>query len=182
MDNREEMTPVQPESGVRYTIDEFLTLMEPQHREDQETTRQCIAGLTGYATQLAAKGQEEQVPRLRDLCIEMAEFWGLAEDDTWEGFRKMEEQYGGAFDSAVSAARESGQAPDLSEQARQNILDGLELYAQEMRLNEGLGASGQEVSLEDGLGQWIVECELLSEQLQAEWQAEAQANMEMGGM
>ena len=169
MDNREKMTPVQPESGRHYTIDELLALIEPQYREDQNTIRQCIAGLTEHAARLAAKGQEEQIPRLRDLCIEMAEFWGLAEDETWEGFRKMEAQYGGAFDSAVSAARDPGHAPELSEQTRQDILDGLELYAQEMRLN-------------GDLEQWVAECGDLFEQLQAEWQAETQINMEMGGM
>ena len=78
MDNRKEMRPVQPESGRRYTIDELLALMKPQYRADQDTTRQCITGLTEYAVQLAAKSQEEQIPRLRDLCIEMVEFWGLA--------------------------------------------------------------------------------------------------------
>lgn len=176
------MTPVQPEGVKRYTIDELLALMEPQHRADQNTIRQCIAGLTEHAARLAAKGQEERLPRLRELCVEMAEFWGLAEDDTWEGYRKMETRYGGAFDRAVSAARDSGHAPELSAQTKQNILDGLERYAQEMRLNEGPEFSEQEMPLEDGLGPWIVECELLSEQLQEEWQAEAQANMEMGGM
>ena len=170
MDNREKTAPVQPESGRTYTIDELLALMEPQYRADQETTRRCIAGLTEYAAQLAAKRQEEQIPRLRELCIEMAEFWGLAEDDTREGFRKMEEQYNGAFDSAVSTARDSGHGPDLTEQARQNILDGLERYAQEMALNG------------DDMKEWIMECEALSEQFQAEWQAEAQINMKMGGM
>ncbi len=169
MDNRETMAPAQPESGSRYTIDEFLALMEPQYREDQDTTRRCIAGLSDYAAQLAAKRQEEQIPQLRKLCIDMAEFWGLAEDETWEGFRKMEEQYGGAFDRAVSAARDSGHAPEMSEQTMQSILDGLELYAQEMALN-------------GDMEQWVAECEALSEQLQAEWQAETQVNMEMGGM
>ena len=169
MDNREEMTPVQPESGVHYTIDELLTLMKPQYQADQDTTRRCIAGLTDYAAQLAAKHQEEQIPRLRELCIEMAEFWGLAEDDTWEGFRKMEEQYGGAFDSAVSAARDSGHAPEMNERTMQNILDGLEIYAQEMTLN-------------GDMEQWVAECEALSEQVKVEWQTEGQVNMEMGGM
>lgn len=170
MDNREKNAPVQAGSSKSYTLDELLALMEPQYRADQNTIRQCIAGLTDYAAQLAAKRQEEQIPRLRGLCIEMAEFWGLAEDETWEGFRKMEEQYGGAFDSAVSAARDSGHSPDLTEQTRQNILDGLERYSQEMALNG------------DDMKEWVTECEALSEQLQVEWQAEAQINMKMGGM
>ena len=170
MDNREKTAPEQSENVRRCTIDELLALMEPQYREDQNTIRQCIAGLAEHAAQLAAKGQEEQIPRLRELCIEMAEFWGLAEDDTWEGYRKLEEQIGGGFDSAISAARDSGRAPDMSEQTRQNILDGLERYAQEMALNG------------DDMGEWVAECEALSEQIRTEYPAEAQINMEMGGM
>ncbi len=109
------------------------------------------------------------MPQDRTMCISMRGVRGLSEDDTWEGFREMEEQYGGAFDSAVSAARDSGHAPELSDQTRQEILEGLELYAQEMTLN-------------GGLEQWVAECGSLSEQLRMEWQTEAQANMEMGGM
>lgn len=63
MDNRETSAPCQPERSVTcYTIDELLARMEPQYREYKNTIRQCIVGLTGYAAQLAAKGQEEQVP------------------------------------------------------------------------------------------------------------------------
>ena len=160
MDNREEITPVQPENGKRYAIDELLALMEPQHQEDLNTTRRCIAGLTEYAAQLAAKHQEAQVPQLRKFCIDMAEFWGLAEDDTWDGFRKMEDQYSGAFDNAVSAARDSGHVPELSERTRQDILDGLELYAQEM------------VSCGD-LEKLISECNMLAAQLRTQWKMKA---------
>lgn len=172
MSSRKEMAQNQPENTRRYTIDELLALMEPQYRADQDTIRRCIAGLTEHAAQLAAKGREEQLPRLRALCIEMAEFWGLAEDDTWEGFRKMEEQIGGDFDSTVSAARDSGHAPEMSEQTRQDILDGLERYAQEMALNGD----------DDDMKKWVAEFEALSEQIRVQCQAEAQINMEMGGM
>ena len=63
------------------------------------------------------------------------------------------------------------------DQARQDILDGLELYAQEM------------VACGD-MGQWIKECEDLSEQLKVEWQTGVppdqvrgeETNMRMGGM
>lgn len=132
--------------------------------------RQCIAGLTEYAAQLAAQGREEQIPRLRQLCVEMAEFWGLTEDDTPKGCRETADHTGGVFDSAVSAARGSGQTPELGEQVKQNILDGLELYAREMRSND------------EDLEQWAAECDVLAEDLEEQWQMEAQTNMEMGGM
>ena len=170
MDNREEMTPAQPERGRTYTIDELLALMEPRYWADQETTRRCIAGLTCYAAQLAAQGQEEQIPQLRRICVEMAEFWGLTEDDTPKGFQAMAERYRNEFDGAVSAARKLGQSLELGERAKTDILDGLERYAQEMALNG------------DDMKEWVTECKALSEQLQAEWQAEAQINMKMGGM
>ena len=163
MDNREKGAPVQPEHGRGYTIDELLVRMEPQYQEYKNTMRRCIAGLTEHAARLAAQGQEESLPRLRQLCIEMAEFWGLTEDDTPKGYQEMADHFGSTFDSAVSAARDSGQAPELSAQAKQNILDGLELYAQEMRLNDG------------ELEVWAVECDILAEDLEEQWQLETAA-------
>lgn len=163
MDNGEKGVPVQPEHGRGYTIDELLVRMEPQYQEYKNTMRQCIAGLTEHVARLAAQGQEESLPRLRQLCIEMAEFWGLTEDDTPKGYQEMVDHFGSTFDSAVSAARDSGQAPELSAQAKQNILDGLELYAQEMRLNDE--------QLED----WAVECDILAEDLEEQWQRETAA-------
>lgn len=163
MDNGEKGVPVQPEHGRGYTIDELLVRMEPQYQEYKNTMRQCIAGLTEHVARLAAQGQEESLPRLRQLCIEMAEFWGLTEDDTPKGYQEMVDHFGSTFDSAVSAARDSGQAPELSAQAKQNILDGLELYAQEMRLNDG------------ELEVWAVECDILAEDLEEQWQLETAA-------
>ena len=48
----------------------------------------------GYAAQLAARNQEEQIPQLRRLCIEMAEFWDLSDADIPKGFQETEERYG----------------------------------------------------------------------------------------
>lgn len=169
MGNREKTNPPQPETENVYTLDELLKMMEPQYQVYKFTMRQCIDGLTEHAAQLAAQGREEQVPRLRQLCIEMAEFWGLTEDDTPKGYREMADHFGRAFDNAVSASRDSGHAPESSGQTRQNVLDGLELYAQEM------ACCGD-------LEQWIAECKALSEQLQAEWQTGTQINMDMKGM
>lgn len=150
----------QPGTEKRYTLDELLKATEPQYQEYKNTMRQCIAGLTEHAARLAAQGQEESLPRLRQLCIEMVEFWGLTEDDTPKGYQEMADHFGSTFDQAVSAARGSGQAPELNGQTRQSILDGLELYAQEMRLNDE--------ELED----WAVECDILAEDLEEQWQLE----------
>ena len=150
MDNREQTSPAQGENTRGYTVDELLAQMEPQYQAYKNTMRQCIAGLTEHAARLAAQGQEEQLPTFRRLLTDMAEFWGLAEDDTPKGYREMVEQIGSTFDQAVSAARDSGGAPELSEQTRQNILSGLELYAQEMRAND------------EELEQWAAECDSLA--------------------
>lgn len=174
MDNREKNEPAQAGNIRHYTIDELLAEIEPQYREYKNTMRQCIAGLTCHAAQLAAQGQEEQLPQLRRLCVDMAEFWGLTEDDTPKGFQEMAERYRNEFDSAVSAARSLGQSLALGEQAKADILAGLELYAQEMRFTDP--------ELED----WAVECDILAETLEEQWQMEAiskqQTGMNMEGM
>ena len=66
----------------------------------------------------------------------------------------MAEQYGSAFDRAVSTARDAGCAPSLGEQAVQNTLAGLELYARELRAND------------ERLEDWAVECEILADDLE----------------
>ena len=172
MDNREQTSPVQCENTRRYTIDELLARIEPQYREYKAAIRKCIAGLTDHAARLAAQGQEEQLPTFRRLITDMAEFWGLTEDDTPKGYREMVEQIGNTFDQAVSAARDSSGAPELSAQAKTDILNGLRLYAEEM--------------MDCGdLEQWIAECDALSSRLQRDWRMEAsspqplQAGMEM---
>ena len=172
MDNREQTSPVRCENTRRYTIDELLARIEPQYREYKAAIRKCIAGLTDHAARLAAQGQEEQLPTFRRLITDMAEFWGLTEDDTPKGYREMAEQIGNTFDQAVSAARDSSGAPELSAQTKTDILNGLRLYAEEM------------TDCGD-LEQWIAECNALSSQLQRDWRMEAsspqplQAGMEM---
>lgn len=170
MDNNNEF---QPNGMKSCTLDEYLAKIEPQYRAYKDTMRKCIDGLTEHAAHVAAQHHEEQIPTFRRLIIEMAEFWGLTDDDTPKGMQEMVQRYGESFDAAVSAARESGQAPELSEQAKGDILAGLELYAQEMT------DSGD-------MEQWVTECEILAEDLQVEWQIEAahsrQASPTLGGM
>ena len=161
MNNANESISTQPGRRQSYTLNKYLAEIEPQYRQYKDTMRKCIAGLTECAARMSAQQQEEQIPQLRRLCIEMAEFWGLTGDDTPKGYQEMAEQYGSAFDQAVSAARESGQAPEMSEQSRQDVLDGLELYAQEMRVNDA--------AMED----WAVECDILAEELEERWRIES---------
>lgn len=146
----------QPEGGKGYTIDELIARMGPQFQEQKETMRRCIAGLTGHSALLAAQGQEEQIPRLRQLCVEMAEFWGLTDDLSHSGLREMAKRIGGGSDRAISGAKESGHAPELDGQVKEDILAGLELYAREMALH-------------DDHEQWIAECRGLSAQLRTGW-------------
>lgn len=146
----------QPEGGNGYTVDELIARMGPRSQEQKETMRRCIVGLTGHSALLAARGQEEQVPRLRQLCVEMAEFWGLTDDLSHSGLREMAERIGADFDRAISDARESGHPPELDGQAKEDILAGLELYAREMALH-------------DDHEQWIDECRGLSTQLRTGW-------------
>ena len=160
MDNREQTSPAQGENTRGYTVDELLAQMEPQYQAYKNTMRQCIAGLTEHAARLAAQGQEEQLPTFRRLITDMAEFWGLTDDDTPKGYREMTEQIGSTFDQAVSAARDSSGAPELSTQTKTDILNGLRLYAEEM------------TDCGD-LEQWIAECNALSSQLQRDWRMEA---------
>ena len=163
MDNREQTSPAQGENTRSYTVDELLAQMEPQYQAYKNTMRQCIAGLTEHAARLAAQGQEEQLPTFRRLLTDMAEFWGLAEDDTPKGYREMVEQIGSTFDQAVSAARDSSGAPELSTQTKTDILNGLRLYAEEM-MDCG------------GLERWIAECDALSSELQRDWRMEASSS------
>lgn len=156
MNNREKPLAGQPEGRKGDTADKLSARMEPRLREQKETMRRCIAGLTGHSALLAAQGQEEQVPRLRQLCVEMAEFWGLTDDLSHSGLREMAERINGEFDRAISGAKESGHAPELDGQAKEDILAGLELYAREMALH-------------DDHGQWIAECRGLSAQLRTGW-------------
>lgn len=167
MDDQDRALSMQP---AQSTIDEDLHWMEPLYRGYKNTMRGCIAGLTDHAARLAAQGREEQAPRLRQICIEMAEFWDLNEDDSPQGFQKLAEQYGGDFDRAVSSARVSGCALEMSGHTKRNVLEGLELYAREMT------ESGD-------MERWVAECHTLAAQLRAEWgmgsDAPRQAQMEI---
>lgn len=152
--------------GVRYTLDEYMRMLEPIYQEYEARIKGCIAGLTQYAAGLAANRQEARLPELRKLITDMAEFWDLEHDESKDADKKLGEKYGGAFDRAVAAARASGQAPILNRETQECVLAGLYIYAKEMI------ASGD-------LEPWVRQCEALAEQLQEEWAAQGP---QMGGM
>ena len=117
-----------------YTLEEFGKLIGPTYQVYEEYIRRCVAGLTTIAAQRAALHQEEDIPKLRQIIMEMVPFWGLdggayADKET---ARRMERQYRESFDQAVSAARRSGQAPSLPGSARKEIMIALEIHRQEL--------------------------------------------------
>lgn len=152
--------------GARYTLDEYMRMLEPIYQEYEARIKGCIPGLTQYAAALAANRQEARLPEFRKLITDMVEFWDLEHDEGKDADRKLREKYGEAFDRAVAAARASGQAPVLSRETQECVLAGLHIYAKEMT------ASGD-------LEPWVRQCEALAEQLQEEWAAQGP---QMGGM
>lgn len=158
-----------------YTLDEFLKLIEPTYQVYEDYIRKCVAGLTTVAAQRAALHQEEDIPKLRKIILEMVPFWGLdgGADVDKETARRMEQQYRESFDRAVAAAGQSGEAPSLSDSTRKDVLIALEIHRQELE-NDG--------TLDD----WAEECATLKGQLQSEWQTRADSSQQtapqMGGM
>ena len=145
-----------------YTLDEYLELIEPTYQVYEEYIRKCVAGLTTAAAQQAALHQEEDIPKLREMTLNMIPFLGLEGgiDTDLDTSQRIERQYKESFDHAVSAARQSGQAPSLPESAKKEILIGLEIHRQELENN------GE-------MDNWVEECMSLQEQLRSEWQIEA---------
>ncbi len=166
MDNKQ--LPSQEGHKAGYTIEEFLTIMEPVFQRQQTVVDQCVAGLTVYAAGLAAKGREADVTELGQFVSGMAEFW---DPDTAD-------QHTAAYKQAVTAAHDSGEAPALTEQDKVNIRAGLALHARELRVTDS------------ELEELAAECDSFAQALEGQWRAEAapsrqdtaQINMELGGM
>lgn len=150
-----------------YTLDEYLKLIEPTYQVYEDYIRKCVAGLTTVAAQRAALHQEEDVPKLRKIILEMVPFWGLdgGADVDKETARRMERRYRESFDQAVSAARQSGKAPLLPDSAKEEILIALEIHCQELE-NDG------------ALDDWAEECATLKGQLRSEWQMKADSSQQ----
>lgn len=148
------------------TIPEILTKNAQIFSEQKAAIQRCISGLTIYAVGLVANQQEGDIPMLRQFITEMAEFWNPDDIEGKNGYLIIREKYVGAFDQAVAAAKISGQASVLSSRVQENILSGLNLYAQEMA-NSG------------GMEHWVRHCDALAEKLREEWGV---SGPQMGGM
>lgn len=163
------------EPGRAYTTKEYLSLIEPRYNAYKEQIRRCISGLTAYAAQHAANHQDAQLPMLRGLIMEMALYWNLDGGLDKASDERMKRQYGGAFDRAVAEARQSSQFSQLTDQARQDVLTGLEVHVQELSDNAGPEA-------------WIQKNDKFAQQLRAEWQMGLEPEQQgvltitMGGM
>lgn len=163
------------EPGRGYTTTEYLSLIGPRYNAYEEQIRRCISGLTAYAAQQAANRQDAQLPMLRGLIMEMALYWNLDGGLDKASDKRMERRYGGGFDRAVAEARQSSQSPELTDQAKQDILVGLEVHVQELSDN-------------GGPADWIQKNNKLAQQFQAEWQMGLEPEQQdvltttMGGM
>lgn len=141
------------------SLSEFGALIDPVYRVYSEQISRCISGLTSYAAQCAAAHHEEQLPDLRWYTLMMASFWSMEKDPSVNTDVLAEQEVGRPFDAAVVEARRTGDAPPLTEQAKKDILTGLEVHAQEMDNSGGL--------------EWLIaEYDRLAQQLQAEWKME----------
>ncbi len=160
-------------TGKSYTLDELDALIAPTYCVYTAQINRCISGLVHYAALHTLASQDDNVSRLRELILEMASFWGLDGGTDKGVFERLEHQYGGTFDQAVSAAQRSGNVPDLTGQEKTDILNGLEVHAQEMSNND-------EAILR------IEECCTLMRQMREEWQMDIflpmQTTLTMGGL
>ena len=123
--------------------------------------RLCLHGLIGHGACLAAHGNGEQLPALRDFICGLAAFWPdpFEEDDDPV---VREEHYGALFDDAVSAAQNGVDMPELSEGRKENIIIGLENYIIDLA---GQFSKINQEALDSGLGA----CESIAAGFQEMW-------------
>lgn len=65
---------------MKLTLDELITLMEPQAQRDKKLIVQCIDGLTEYAAELRQKAGDAgkaESSALRELIDRLEGYWGL---------------------------------------------------------------------------------------------------------
>ena len=96
---------------------------DASYRDTLESIRKCFDGLCLYAAREAALGRDAS--NIRSFALDMAAFWGL--DNQADGDR-----YETDFDRAVSEAKESGQAPEMTERDKSDVIRGLDSYAKEL--------------------------------------------------
>ena len=139
-----------------YNVDEYVELITPTYRAYEEYIRRTVSGLTTYAAQCAAAGQGHLIPMLRGHVSSLVSFWLLDEEPDIAGNIRSQQQHEAGFDQAVNAARRSGVPPEMTEESKQEVLTGLELYAQEME------TSGD-------MDEYVTPCRTLLDRLAAEW-------------
>ncbi len=107
-----------------------MEMEDMTHDATAESIRRCADGLTAYASALAVNGMDDLVEDMRWLVNWITEFWlaGIEKD----GWLKIREQYTSSFCRSVSEAKRTGQVPPLTTQMREDILNGLQLHAQEL--------------------------------------------------
>lgn len=144
------------EKGICWNISEECC------RVRSEEIKLCLHGLIEHGASLAACGNEEQLPSLRNFVRTFAAYWleNPETDDPWEA----EKKYGRLFDDTIAHARASGDATELSKEQKENILIGLENYI--IDLAGQFSKIGQE-ALENGLR----DCESVASDLQQAWGA-----------
>ncbi len=135
------------------------TLSDEHYKARSKEIRLCLHGLIGHGAYLAAQGNEEQLPALRDFICHLAAFW--PEDPDADPV-EAEKRYGTLFDKEVSDARSNGSAPELSESRKENILIGLEDYLIDM--------AGQFQKIDqEALDSGLAACESVAAGLRQAW-------------
>ena len=135
------------------------TLSDEHYQARSKEIRLCLHGLIGHGAYLAAQGNEEQLPALRDFICHLAAFW--PEDPDADPV-EAEKRYGTLFDKEVSDARSNGSAPELSESRKENILIGLEDHLIDM--------AGQFQKIDqEALDSGLAACESVAAGLRQAW-------------
>ncbi len=135
------------------------TFSDENYAARAKEVRLCLHGLIGQGAYLAARGNEEQLPALRDFICYLAAFW--PEDPDADPV-EAEKEFGAMFDKAVSDAQSQGSAPELSESRQENILIGLEDYLIDM------ASQFQEIN-QEALDSGLAACESVAAGLRQAW-------------
>ena len=138
---------------MKLTLDELITLMEPQAQRDKKLIVQGIDGLTEYAAELRQKAGDAgkaESSALRELIDRLEGYWGL--DNSGENRLS-------AFDRRMREAEQSEQpwAP-VQDQINGAVL-GLYRYAMDMIPGQGASEAAEQVA----------ECERLMRNIAAFW-------------
>jgi hypothetical protein len=145
--------PAREVEKMKLTLDELITLMEPQAQRDKKLIVQCIDGLTEYAAELRQKAGDAgkaESSALRELIDRLEGYWGL--DNSGENRLS-------AFDRRMREAEQSKQpwAP-VQDQINGAVL-GLYRYAMDMIPGQGASEAAEQVA----------ECERLMRNIAAFW-------------